>query len=142
MAQQTLTATEEEEINKIMKEIETLEKTIEPIAQAQSPASSVPPVPVVTQSTEVPHSTPVVNAPLTQVVNNASAIPTRVAPLPTVPTAGNQGGSFSLKVGECTQLNLEFEQAGIIVTVAYSPEALTIFTNQGAEFRVPFKRAA
>lgn len=54
---------------------------------------------------------------------------------------GDEGG-LSLKIGGCTEVNLEFSRGGISVRLACSDDGLTITTDQGAEFRIPFKRPA
>jgi hypothetical protein len=159
-------ADEGEEIDRIMKEIEDLEKKMdtEPVAEASAPAkapatattpatTAAPPTggalddlddsvfaesskvvpmrpPVATRSDDVGES-----------LAETDAVPARDEPLVKNGSSSGDGG-LSLKIGGCTEVNLEFTRSGMSVSLSCSDEGLVISTDQGAEFRIPFKRSA
>ena len=51
-------------------------------------------------------------------------------------------GGLALKVGGCSTISLEFEQDGVRIALRLESETLSISTDAGAEFRVPLKRKA
>jgi hypothetical protein len=58
------------------------------------------------------------------------------------PAVGRSTGDLSLAVSGCSSITLDFSRAGIQVTLSCDEEGLCISTDNGAEFRVPFRRAA
>lgn len=176
-------ADEGEEIDRIMKEIEDLEKKMDgdpsqaeaaapaaaptPVAQAAPPPAPAPVAPspelsagtdpnrgALASSDEDPHP---LAPPAAKVLpmrpqaqsNSVShdslaetdAVPARDEPLMRSDSSPGDGG-LALKIGGCTEVNLEFTRSDISVSLSCTDEALVISTNQGAEFRIPFKRAA
>jgi hypothetical protein len=71
----------------------------------------------------------------------SDAVPVEDAPL-IHDTNSEADGGLSLKIGGCAEVALEFTRAGMTVSLSCTDEGLTITTDQGAEFRIPFKRAA
>jgi hypothetical protein len=50
-----------------------------------------------------------------------------------------RSGVLGLKVSGATQVYLDFEKEGIKITVQCTEKELTICTDQGAEFKIPFQ---
>ena len=69
------------------------------------------------------------------------AVPVQDEPLMRNESEGGNG-NLSLKIGGCAEVQLEFERGGITVTFQCSDTGLTITTDQGAEFRIPFNTRA
>ena len=57
-------------------------------------------------------------------------------------SSGSSNNGLSLHVGEVSNISLEFARHGMTVSLSCTDDGLVIKTDQGAEFRVPFKRAA
>lgn len=154
-------ADEGEEIDRIMKEIEDLEKKMdtEPAAEASAPA----------KATATPTAAPAAGGALDNLDESVFEPPSKVVPMrpslvarsdesgeslaetdavpardePLVRSGASSGdGGLSLKIGGCTEVNLEFTRSGMSVSLSCSDEGLVISTDQGAEFRIPFKRSA
>lgn len=132
---------EGEEIDRIMKEIEDLEKKMDDQPDAEAATANEPES---TQSAKV--------VPLRSGMDTMAASPmdslaeTDAVPAPDEPlfkeSSSVAEGGLSLKIGGCADVSLEFARAGMSVTLSCTDEALTITTDQGAEFRIPFKRGA
>jgi hypothetical protein len=56
--------------------------------------------------------------------------------------SSDSAGSLGLKIAGCTEVSLEFARGGLEVTLVCDADGLSIRTDQGAEFRIPFKKAA
>ncbi len=158
-------ADEGEEIDRIMKEIEDLEKKMdtspdssgaEPESETQAvkqnnTVAAAEPNPE-TESEDEPQEFDTLSPePRSKVVPmrpsiveslaETDAVPARDEPL--VRATDSQGdGGLSLKIGGCADVNLEFTRSGMSVSLSCTDEGLVIRTDQGAEFRIPFKRTA
>lgn len=133
-------AGEGEEIDRIMKEIEDLEKKMDTPAEQHAEAQAAAPAQAdVAQGAKVVQMRPAQTGAETLAETDA-------VPAPDEPLFKEQAGSstadggLSMKIGGCTEVSLEFSRAGMSVTLSCTDEALTISTDQGAEFRIPFKR--
>lgn len=130
-----------EEIDRIMKEIEDLEKKMDAPAEAEAAA----PAPAAEPEAEAPQAKVVQMRPVSaaDTIAETDAVPAPDEPL-FKETAGHStgDGGLSMKIGGCTEVSLEFTRAGMSVSLSCTDEALTITTDQGAEFRIPFKRGA
>lgn len=79
----------------------------------------------------------------TESLAETDAVPASDEPLMKAPSnVGAADGALSLKIGGCAEVALEFERAGMAVKLSCTDQGLTITTDSGAEFRVPFKQAA
>lgn len=133
---------EGEEIDRIMKEIEDLEKKMDApaeqqpeaqaAAQADSPADTA-------QGAKVVQMRPAQTG--ADTLAETDAVPAPDEPLFKEQSSSAGDGGLSMKIGGCTEVSLEFSRAGMSVTLSCNDEALTISTDQGAEFRIPFKRS-
>ena len=148
---------EGQEIDRIMKEIEDLESKVdEPVAEAG--AVNAPQETDEEKSEDETAGSTVGNTAGNVVPLRASnkyetstkyeetmaetdAVPVQDEPLMRTESEG-ENGSLSLKIGGCTEVQLEFARAGITVTFQCSDTGLTIMTDQGAEFRIPFQSKA
>jgi hypothetical protein len=156
----TTGANEGEEIDRIMKEIEDLEKRMdttdeEPAAEgaksAPAPVAKVEAEPSQHAEDDDEVESPLAPEPTAKVVPmrpnvhdslaETDAVPARDEPLMRSESSPGEGG-LALKIGGCTEVNLEFTRSGISVSLSCTNDALTITTDQGAEFRIPFKRTA
>src|SRR5579871_6821097 len=160
---------EGEEIDRIMKEIEDLEKRMDTEPAAEDVEEQQLPAPDLARETAIAAASryedqdqekeedepeqPVASTPppskvlpmrpsFSESLAETDAVPARDEPL----VRGSQGaaadGGLSLKIGGCADVRLEFSRAGFSVTLSCDNEALSITTDQGAEFRIPFKRSA
>lgn len=145
---------EEAEIDRIIKEIEDLEKKMdsadtEPTSDAGASAEAESNTESSGESIEEPNE----SAKVYPIHSNAStqsdseslaetdAVPASQEPLLQGGNADG-GGSLAMKIGGCTEVSLEFSKAGLQVTLTCNDEVLCITTDQGAEFRVPLKKVA
>ncbi len=156
-------AGDEQEIDRIMREIEELEKKVDETVSASNDSTNTSATQAVAQpikSEPVKEANNVDNVipfkglttveatkqedstePNFESMAESDAIPVHNEPLMKgLPGMNNANGNLSLKVGGCTEVTLEFEQAGMVVTFQCSEEGLKISTDQGAEFRVPFTK--
>lgn len=153
---------EGEEIDRIMREIEDLEKKMDtapeqegqaesttPRASAESEHEPVEKESLVEDSQDTskvvpmrPQVNPQVNRMMTDTLAETDAVPPRDEPLMRSDESAARDGGLSLKIGGCTEVNLEFVRAGVSVNLECSDDGLRITTDQGAEFRIPFKRTA
>lgn len=139
------TATDENnEIDRIMKEIEDLEQNLdEPAVDAAPPT---PEAKIENNATGDKMSTePEKN----ENENNVVAIrpksgfdeafeATGTDSVENEESYASESGTLSLKVGGATEVNLSFEKAGVAVSFSCTDDGLVITTDQGAEFRIPF----
>ncbi|MEW6056226.1 MAG: hypothetical protein AB1540_06400 [Bdellovibrionota bacterium] len=128
---------EGEEIDRIMQEIEDLEKRMDPPQETEQTSLDTR----AAQETQESAKVVALHAPTAESLAETDAVPAPDEPLVRSAPTGDQG-DLSLKIGGCTQVSLEFSSAGMTVTLSYSDDALSITTDQGAEFRIPFKRGA
>lgn len=154
-------ADEGEEIDRIMKEIEDLEKKMdsapaeaEAAASAPAPKATAPAKSAADVAPEEDDQAPAGEeedvednvvpmrpaSPHTESLAETDAVPPRDEPL--VRAESDESNTLALKVGGCTEVNLEFARAGVTITLECTDDGLKISTNQGAEFRLPFKRTA
>lgn len=117
------------EIDRIMKEIEELEKNMETAAEPAGNVVSLRPETVPSAAMDAADS-----------LVESDAVPPTDEPLIKSEQTPAGEGSLSLKVGGCAEVNLEFSQAGVAVTLHCDAEGLSITTDQGAEFRIPFTK--
>ncbi|MBI2607128.1 MAG: hypothetical protein HYW49_13720 [Deltaproteobacteria bacterium] len=140
---------EGQEIDRIMKEIEDLESKIdEPVAetgavnapQDETAASAVGNTAgnVVPLRASDQYET---STKYEETMAETDAVAVQDEPLMRTESEGGNG-NLSLKVGGCAEVQLEFTRAGITVTFQCSDTGLTIMTDQGAEFRIPFQDKA
>lgn len=132
---------EGEEIDRIMKEIEDLEKKMDDEPGAEQVASGGESN--VAQGSNVVPMRSGMDAMANSSVESLAetdAVPAPDEPLFKDATAAD--GGLSLKIGGCADVSLEFTRAGMSVTLSCTDDGLTITTDQGAEFRIPFKRGA
>ena len=148
------TPEEAAEIDRIMKEIEDLEKNMDSpseadlqpaertAAKADEPAiDPVSEVADIIEANGAEEAKVVPIRPVTESLAETDAVPVVDAPL--VNHGANPAtGNLSLKIGGLTEVALEFSHADTTVYFAYNDEGLKITTDQGAEFRIPYKRAA
>lgn len=125
------------EIDRIMQEIEDLEKKMDNGSDMSNNAESGKVVSL--------HSTSLATA--ESLDTSESLAETDAVPAADEPLLGQNefpagDGGLSLKIGGCAEVALEFSRAGVTVTLTCSQENLTITTDQGAEFKIPFNRAA
>lgn len=152
--------TDGDEIDRIMKEIEDLEKKIDvPSAKTDVPTPEVS-AEVSTETktqdnaplqTEAPEES-VIEPDLAKVVPirptmgesmaESDAVRVNDEPLMKTESETQESGSLGLKVGGCATVSLEFEKAGVVIRLTCSDSGLVISTDQGAEFRIPLKSAA
>ena len=166
-------AQEGEEIDRIMKEIEDLEKKMESpteldknaegqsaLQEVEKEMASAAAEESVASTESEPEGTPEASEPfLEEEVSNVvelrrnatvqetdSLVETDALPpqsdAPLFQGASETAGSLGLKVGGCQEITLEFSRAGLAVSLTCTDEELKIRTDQGAEFRLPFKKAA
>lgn len=150
-------ADEGEEIDRIMKEIEDLEKKMdtgapEPAEAAAAPAASAESAEEA-EAEEAEAESPFgaetgkvvpmrhAAAPVAESLAETDAVPPRNEPLMRASNDAGDSG-LSMKIGGCTEVNLEFTRSGITVALSCNEDALVITTDQGAEFKIPFKRSA
>jgi hypothetical protein len=164
-------AQEGEEIDRIMKEIEDLEKKMESpteldknaegqsalqevekemtsvaeaVASAETESEATPETPEPFLEEEVSNVVELRRNAAVQesdsLVETDAVPPQSDAPLFQGSTEAS--GSLGLKVGGCQEITLEFSRAGLAVSLTCTDEELKIRTDQGAEFRLPFKKAA
>ncbi|MBI3557150.1 MAG: hypothetical protein HY074_12875 [Deltaproteobacteria bacterium] len=153
-------ADEGEEIDRIMKEIEDLEKKMDTsptdageveTGKQNNPVAASEPNPETEQEEQPEEQEHFTSRPSSKVVPmrpsvveslaETDAVPARDEPL-MHPSDTHGDGGLSLKIGGCADVNLEFTRSGMSVSLSCSDEGLTIRTDQGAEFRIPFKRTA
>lgn len=140
-------ADENEEIDRIMKEIEDLEKKMdsapEPTVSEAAPAPAEPPMdsPVEPDPTPTAKVVSLRPAPVAESMAETDAVPVVDEPMMRSTTA-TADSSLSMKIGGCAEVSLEFTRSGMTVTLACGDEGLSITTDSGAEFRIPFKRDA
>ncbi|MBI3543027.1 MAG: hypothetical protein HY075_07120 [Deltaproteobacteria bacterium] len=146
-------AAEGEEIDRIMKEIEDLEKKMDTTGEEETVAKRTEPEATAVAETETTeaddateddlHTSKVVpmRPALADTLAETDAVPARDEPLVRAGD-GSEAGGLSLRIGGCTEVNLEFTRAGVSVQLSCSDDGLSITTDQGAEFRIPFKRSA
>lgn len=141
-AKKSDTATgDEHEIDKIMKEIEDLEKGME--ADAPAPEAKVDEAPQAASDNVValhPNNSEEQAGYTEGSLVESDCVPVSQEPLMKSEDTMNENGNLSLKIGGCAEVSLEFERAGMIVTFQCSEDGLTITTDQGAEFRIPFAK--
>jgi hypothetical protein len=126
---------EGEEIDRIMKEIEDLEKRMDedaPQAEGAEPKYEHP-----TDGGKVVSLRPEV----TDTMAETDAVPAADEPLVRESHSTGDGG-LNMKIAGCAELSLEFTRAGITVSLSCTDDGLCITTDAGAEFRLPFKRTA
>jgi hypothetical protein len=128
---------EGEEIDRIMKEIEDLEKRMDEDApQAEADGSD-------TKDEETSEGGKVValRPEVSDTMAETDAVPASDEPL-MHESQGTGDGGLSMKIGGCTEVSLEFTRAGVTVSLSCTDDGLCITTDAGAEFRLPFKRTA
>ena len=160
-------ADEGEEIDRIMKEIEDLEKKMDSSPAEEDPAnetnvgssalgSNALGSNALASAESNPETDPdepenVDSEPSSKVVPMRPSIVESLAETDAVPARdepmvrGNESsgdGGLSLKIGGCADVNLEFTRSGMSVSLSCTDDGLVIRTDQGAEFRIPFKRTA
>jgi len=131
---------EEHEIDRIMKEIEELEKKVdEPtqsnVARNENISSSAQNT---VENSNADFKGNVI--PLRESMIETDAVLASNEPL-FKPTQSTAQGSLGLKINGCTEVSLEFEKAGMTVSFQCTDSGLTITTDQGAEFKIPFTTA-
>lgn len=84
---------------------------------------------------------PKVETPVTESLAESDAVMATHEPLAFERGASGEG-NLGLKVGGCTSISLEFEQAGMRISLRLEGDTLSISTENGAEFRLPLRRAA
>ena len=146
---QTTSVTQDDgaEIDRIMQEIEELEKKMDEV-DAETQASK--PEPVETSSTSQGGDNVIplrgaldgLEATSDESLAETDAVPAADEPLMKSGSDGAGDGALALKVGGCTEISLEFARAGVTITLSCTADSLSISTDQGAEFRIPFKAAA
>jgi hypothetical protein len=154
---------EGEEIDRIMKEIEDLEKKMDATSNEQDtttvtaengstedglldPEPVAPVVKPTAKSEKVVALRPTFTASgntsdVGESLAESDAVPASQEPLMREHASAPEGG-LALKIGGCTDVSLEFARAGMTVTLSCNDQGLCISTDQGAEFRIPFKRTA
>ena len=70
------------------------------------------------------------------------AVPVADEPFMKDDNAPSESGNLAMKIGGCATISLEFERAGLTVSFECTETGLTITTDQGAEFRIPFMAKA
>ncbi|MGE4234209.1 MAG: hypothetical protein AB7F43_12845 [Bacteriovoracia bacterium] len=137
----------ESEIDRIIKEIEDLEKSIddgeeknegtqsaadtiesEVALETSAPEAAAEPAPK-KHLRAVPTSTSTASTPATEASSSASSS-----------TASD--ASLGLKVDGCTAVTLDFSLSGTQVSLVCDGESLRITTESGAEFNIPLRKAA
>lgn len=126
---ETQAADEAGEIDRIMQEIEDLEKKMDAGSDMSNETENNKVV-ALHQKSEG------------ESLAETDAVPPADEPLMKADTLSEGNGGLSLKIGGCSEVSLEFSRAGISVTLTCNDENLCITTDQGAEFRIPFNRAA
>lgn len=48
--------------------------------------------------------------------------------------------NLGMQIKGCAEIKLEFSQVGVVVNLTCTQEGLFIVTDQGAEFKIPFKK--
>lgn len=158
-AQANTDPNETEEIDRIMKEIEDLEKKMDAPAEntekpatleraaAESPVASIKDEAPM-ESDSIPSARVVALRPdrpdrpeVTESMAETDAVPALDEPL-LRDSQDNGSAGLAMKVGGCTEVSLEFTRAGMTVSLSCTENGLCITTDQGAEFRIPFKRGA
>lgn len=131
------------EIDRIMKEIEELEKKMDSPELPKDIASEPQPLPRMDTPAASEDAKVVPFRSAVETMAETDAVPVEDAPLMKGgQEAGAGSGSLSLKIGGCTDVALEFTKASTTVYVSYNDDGLRISTDQGAEFKIPFKRVA
>lgn len=122
------------EIDRIMKEIEELERKMDTTGgeEAQAPQKVV----------SIRPAAPAEEPPHRESLAESDAVPASREPLMRTSSASSGGGALGLRIGGCAEISLEFTRSGMTVTLSCTDDVLMITTDQGAEFRIPFKRAA
>lgn len=138
--------TEQHDIDKIMKEIEDLEKNMTGSSQSAPAAATEPMAQNTTETTPTDNVLSLKVKKATPVVEEVSMVETDAVPVTNEPlfksSSSTGDGNMSLKIGGCADVSLEFEKSGMTVTLSYSDSGLVITTDQGAEFRIPFNKKA
>lgn len=150
------TGDDHEEIDRIMQEIENLEKKMD--ESTSGPEASATPAEASSEgSGSVESSSPEESVEPSgeeaggkviafrgqsggESMAETDAVPASNEPL--MRGVSDPEGGLSLRVGGAAEVTLEFSKAGVTVSLACTDEGLTISTDQGAEFRIPFRRAA
>ncbi len=141
--------TEQHDIDKIMKEIEDLEKNMSTTSQSTPAAATETQSSAITETTPTDNVVPLKAKKTTPVVEEVSMVESDAVPPPSSEplfksssSYSSGDGNMSLKIGGCADVSLEFEKAGMTVKLTYSDTGLVISTDQGAEFRIPFNKKA
>jgi|GEM_PF-1695451 len=154
------------EIDRIMKEIEELEKNMGAAPAAApaagpvvAPEAAVAPAPVKDAATQEPvapvsaetneddnmhHNVVPLHADSgdSESLVESDAVLTNNEPLMKSDSQYEGDGALALKVGGCAEVQLEFTRAGVAVTLHCSDDGLSITTDQAAEVPIPFRNAA
>lgn len=147
-----------QEIDRIIQEIEQMEKSIDQVeAQTPEPAKVVPiraaeatpssatdvTETSASEATALDGESEGVEAPSSTVSDPIGFDKVLKAATERAATSTSPGeGDLSLSVGGCSTITLEFGRAGSRVTLSCDDDQLTITTDTGAEFRVPFRKTA
>ncbi len=134
------------EIDRIIQEIEQMEKSIDDVQPKPAEVAKVVPIlrsveAEVTEATSGPTTPAKDPIGFDQALAAATAREEGDGDVTSGATAAGEG-NLALSVGGCTSISLEFAQSGMKVTLRYEDDALVIKTDGGAEFRVPFRKAA
>ena len=133
------------EIDRIIQEIEEMEKSIDEVQPKAAETAKVVPLRAETPpaaTAEAEPAAPSLKDPIGFDQALAVATAREEGDGDTSGMAATGDGSLALSVGGCTNITLEFTQSGMTVTLRYENDALVIKTDSGAEFRVPFRKAA
>ena len=125
-------AEESGEIDKIMQEIEDLEKKMDDGSDMSNDA----------EAGKVVELRKKTDSSVSESMAETDAVPASDEPLMMKDENTAVDGGLALKIGGCSEVSLEFSRAGITVTLTCDQENLCITTDQGAEFKIPFNRAA
>ncbi len=129
------------EIDRIMEQIEDLEKKMETEPAVTPDAKVIPMHPAERRDTSGAVESQTAHSISESLVETDAPLTEKGPLLQNIDTVAGDG-SLSLKVGQCSEISLEFARSGITITLSYNEDGLCISTDQGAEFRLPLKKAA